>query len=138
MYLPARGFLLDIPEMSVQTVFLQKLGMGAALHDLALIQHQNLIGSGNGFQLMCNHDHRTAFHQCFQCVLHIQLVFRIKGGGRLIQQQDRRVIDLLVCSKHAALTEKGVHQGRFAVVNVGDDSHVTKFVILLHSSVSLW
>ena len=48
------------------------------------------------------------------------------------------VIDLLVCSKHAALTEKGVHQGRFAVVNVGDDSHVTKFVILLHSSVSLW
>jgi len=24
------------------------------------------------------------------------------------------------------------------VVNVGDDSHVTKFVILLHSSVSLW
>ena len=72
MYLPARGFLLDIPEMSVQTVFLQKLGMGAALHDLALIQHQNLIGSGNGFQLMCNHDHRTAFYQCFQCVLHIQ------------------------------------------------------------------
>ena len=31
-----------------------------------------------------------------------------------------------------------VQDGSFAVVNVGDDSHVTKFVILLHSSVSLW
>lgn len=81
--------LLNLNKLLVQTILMNKLGMFSALDDLALLDHNNLIGMLDRAQPVGNDHRRPVLHQLHQRVLHKLLGFRIQRGGRLVQDQDR-------------------------------------------------
>jgi hypothetical protein len=50
-------------ETCVQSVELEQFTMGAPLTDLAVVEHQDFVGSLNGAEAMCDGNRRTTAHE---------------------------------------------------------------------------
>ena len=65
--------------------------MGAALDDLPVLEHQNLVGALDGGQSVGNDERGAAAAQGPQPVLDHRLAFTVEAGSRLVEDQEPRV-----------------------------------------------
>ena len=65
--------------------------MLALRHDLAFIQHQDLVGVDHGADALRDDEGRAAFHQRVERFLDLRLGRQIHAGGRVVQDQDARI-----------------------------------------------
>ena len=79
----------------------QQLGMAAALHGVAMIDHQDLLRSHDGGESMRDHDHRAVLHQHLDGLLHGALAFRVKCRRRLVQHHDGGILQQRPCDADA-------------------------------------
>ena len=104
-----------------------KLGMVAALDDAAAINDEDAVGIGDGGEAMRDDQRRAPGRKLGQRLLDRPLRLRIQRRGRLVEDQDRRVLQedasngetlLLAAGElHPALADDRVE----AVGKVGDD-----------------
>ena len=67
--------------------------MAAHLDDPALVEHDQPVHGGDGRQPVGDGDHRLALHQPVEALLDRRLDLRIERAGRLVEDQDRRVLE---------------------------------------------
>ena len=72
---------------------LQQLGVRAALDDASGLHHQNLVGDENRRETVRDGDSRAALHHRLQRRLDQPLRVGVERAGRLVQNQDTRVLE---------------------------------------------
>ena len=65
--------------------------MRAALDDMRIIQHKDLVGVTHGVKLVSDHDHSFAMRKSGKSSLELGFVFRIDARGGLVEDNDRCV-----------------------------------------------
>ena len=88
---PCRALMLA-PHAGVQRAALQQLIMPPAPHDAPRVHDENLVGARDGREPMRDSDKRLALHQPADGALHQRLVFGVGVGGRLVEDDDGRVL----------------------------------------------
>src|SRR5690242_9753460 len=63
--------------------------MRSLFSDSTLFKHNNLIGSKDGVKTMGNRDNSSALHQTARRLLQQGFGFRVKAGGRFVEDEDR-------------------------------------------------
>ena len=66
--------------------------MRALRDDAAVVHHHDAVRLEHGGQAMRDHQRGAAFHQPLERVLHGALALRVERGRRLVEQQDRRIL----------------------------------------------
>ena len=82
---------LALPQRGVAPATGQQRVMRAAFHHLARFQHDDLIGIDNGRQPVGNGQHSAPLAHGPEFGLNVTLGLGIKGRGRFVQQQNRRI-----------------------------------------------
>src|SRR5512144_1210092 len=92
--------------------------MGPVLHHAAAVEHEDLIGMRDRRQPMRDDEHRSASEQSVDRLLDETLGLRVERGGRLIENEDRRIdeqgtrdreaLALATGEPRAALAEHGI------------------------------
>ena len=90
--IPSGDAELGAVQSGVEAAFGDELVMAADLDDAALVEHADQVGLLHRRQPVRDHQHRAAPHQPFERRLHLGLGFRVERAGRLVEQQDRRVL----------------------------------------------
>ena len=95
--------------------------MAADFDDAALIEHDQPIHGRDGRQAVGDGDHRLAGHQAVERLLDRRLDLRIERRGRLVEDEDRRILQedagdgdalaLAAGQLDAALADMGVVAG---------------------------
>ena len=67
--------------------------MPAVLDDLAALDHQDAVGMHDGVQPVRDDDGGAVLAEMLDRLLHLALGFGIERGGRLVEQDDRRVLE---------------------------------------------
>ena len=67
--------------------------MCTPFHDASLVEHADFVSILDGAQSVGNSYRRTGLHQSLQCILYQPFALRIEGRGRLIQDQDGRILE---------------------------------------------
>ncbi len=84
---------LQLRESRIQRIAADQLFMTADINDLPLDHDHDAVGFQHRGQPMGNNNHRAAFLQIRKRLLHQAFAFRIEGAGRLVEQQDRRILE---------------------------------------------
>ena len=108
------GFALPVPHTGIEPAGRQKPGVGAALGDAPLIQHDNFIGADDGRQPVRDHQRGAAARDALQRFLDFMLGVAVERGRRLIQHQDRRRLQHRARNCHALLLAARQFQAAFA------------------------
>src|SRR6266478_5884764 len=87
------GFLLAAPHIGIEAVLGEQFGMAATLGDAAAIEHHDLVGVDDGRKAMGDHHCGAAATHLFQRALDLLLGARVERAGRLVEQQDMRVLE---------------------------------------------
>ena len=66
--------------------------MRAFLDDPAMVHHEDTVGLQDGREPVGNYDRRALAHQPVERLLHQRLAFRVERRGRLVEQQQRRLL----------------------------------------------
>ena len=77
------------------------LDVAAALGDLAVAQHHDLVGVEQGRQAVAGDDHRAALALRAQCGQDLRLGGGVHGRERVVQQQQGRVGEQRARDRHA-------------------------------------
>lgn len=85
---------MRVPERLIQRAGLHKLRLRAHGFNAAAVYHGDLVGVDDGGKPVCNDDQRFAAHKLRHALLNERLVFRIGVGGRLVQENDGRVLSI--------------------------------------------
>ena len=80
-------------EAVVLALLLEKLLMGSALDDPALLEHDNAVGVSDGRETVSDYKGRSALHQLIHALLNHSLRAGINGAGRLVENERRRISD---------------------------------------------
>lgn len=62
--------------------------MRAALDNLSVIEHENIVGAADGFEAMGNHEDGLFARQRFDCGSKLLLAFGVNVGGGLVENDD--------------------------------------------------
>src|SRR6185437_1590662 len=81
------------PQRGVVAVGAQQLRVRALLDDMAAVEHDETVHLRNGREAVRDGDHRLAAHQGAEALLDRRLDLAVEGGGRLVEHQDRRVLE---------------------------------------------
>src|ERR1700748_1023634 len=65
--------------------------MSSTLNDASVLNHQDLIGSANRGEPVCNHKNSTALHQEIETALNQGFGFGIERAGGFIKDEDTRI-----------------------------------------------
>src|SRR5690606_2376398 len=105
-------------EARVERALLEELRMCADRGDAATFHDDDPVGLADGREAVRDDDRRAVLHQPLERLLHGALAFRIERARRLVEQQDRRVLEeragdrdalaLAAREPHAALAEERV------------------------------
>src|SRR5471030_2257358 len=87
------SLLLAAPHVGIEAVLGQQLAMPTALGDAAAVEHHDLVGMDDGRQAMGDHHGGAAAAHLFQRVLDLLLGARVERAGRLVEQEDARVLE---------------------------------------------
>jgi hypothetical protein len=79
-------------DQAVRPALGEEFAVAAALDDLAVVDHADLVGLGDRRQAIGDDDGLAAFAQGVQRLLDRLLGFGIEGGGHLVEQDDRRIL----------------------------------------------
>src|SRR5438105_4787363 len=85
--LVALKLVLFIVELPVSPVSLEQFFVSAALDNLTVFQHQDLIGTANRGQPVRDHESRAPAAKLAQSVLNQGFAFTVQAGCRLIKDQ---------------------------------------------------
>ena len=80
-------------EPSVDAVPREEFVVRSLLADFPSVEHQDAISAAHRGQTMRDHQSGATLHQIEECLLHEALGFRVKGRGRFIEDEDRRVLE---------------------------------------------
>ncbi len=61
--------------------------------DAAVLEHGDAVGAANGGKPMRNHHHSAVLHQVGQRGLHQRFAFGVERRRRLVENEDRRVLE---------------------------------------------
>ncbi len=103
--------------------FCQQRRMGAALNDLPIVKHQNFVGVLHSGKAVGDHQDRLFLRQLFKGKLYLVFVLRVREGGGLIQNDDRRVLQNGPCQRDAlvlAAGEIGAAAAHHGIKTVGE------------------
>ena len=110
--------VLLVVELPVAAVQREQLVVRAALDDLAVLEHQNLIGAPDRRQPVRDDERRAPLPQRPQAVLDQRLALAVEARRRLVEDQDARVrenrardgdaLPLAARQPHAALADDRV------------------------------
>ena len=92
----------------------EQLVVRADRRDAALLQHGNAIGAPYRREPVRDHHHGAALHQVGQRRLHQRLALRVERRGRLVQNQDGRVLEDGAGNGDALLLAAGKPKSFFA------------------------
>ena len=70
----------------------QQLLVAADLGDPAALERDDRVGAADGRQPVRDHERRPVAHQVGERILHQPLRFRVERRRRLVEDQDRRVL----------------------------------------------
>ena len=100
--------------------------MGALLDDPPVVHHHQPVEDGDGRQPVGDGDDRPPFHQAVELLLDRRLDLRVERAGRLVEDEDRRILEeeagdgdalaLAAGELHPALADMGVVAGAVAPV----------------------
>ena len=107
--------------------------MRPLLDDPPLVHHHQPVEDGDGRKPVGDGDHGPALHQAVELLLDRRLDLRVERAGRLVEDQDRRVLEeeagdgdalpLAAGELYAALADMGVVAGALApVLEPGDEA----------------
>ena len=95
-----------------------QLGVRAGLDDLAGLEDDDAVGALHGRQAVGDDERRAVAHRRLERRLHHALALGVERAGRLVEQQQRRVLQhrardrdalaLAARQAHAALAEEGL------------------------------
>ena len=111
---------LQVVQRRILAVARQQFGMGTALDDMTLVEHDNLIGVFDGRQAMRDHDRGAILHQPRQRILDQALGFRIQRAGGFVQHQDRRILQK--CAGHRDALALATRKQRTALAHPAVDA----------------
>ena len=78
-------------EPLVETIQRAQLLMRSPLDDAAVVDHQDLIGSPDRAQAVCDHEARSSLHEPQHRILDVPLGSGVDAARRLIEDQDARI-----------------------------------------------
>ena len=84
---------LEPVERGVAAALAQQLVVAARFDHVAVLDHEDAVGMRDRGQPVRDHQRGAALAQFGDRLLHLTLGFRIERGGRLVEQDDRRVLD---------------------------------------------
>src|SRR5207245_4382434 len=93
--------VLFVVERAVAAAECDELGVRAALDDLSLLEHENLIGAANGRQPVRDDERRPALPQRSQSVLDERYALAVETRGGLVEDEDARVRQNRARDRHA-------------------------------------
>ena len=82
---------LLLVEPSVEPTLGDELIVGSLLHDLAVLDREDHVGRFDRREPVRDRDRRPVAHQPLERLLDDPLALGVEGGGRLVEDQDRRV-----------------------------------------------
>src|ERR1700731_1251898 len=80
------GLALPVPHTGIKSARSQKLGVGSALGDAALIQHDDLVGADDGGQPMRDHQRGAVARYPLQRILDLLLGVTVERRRGLVEQ----------------------------------------------------
>src|SRR5581483_1305944 len=101
--------------------------MRARLYGGSVLDHENTVGAANGGQAVGNDKRRAILHEHIEGLLHQTLAFRIESTGRLIENEDCRVLQDGAGDGHALPLPAGkldaalAHEGAVAFRKTADE-----------------
>ena len=102
-------------QVVVEAALCQQFLVAAAFHDLALIQHQHLIGVADGAEPVGDDEAGAVLEQVVQRRLDESFGARIDAGSCLVQDQDARVAQRSTCDgDQLALAREGTRAEELA------------------------
>ena len=84
---------LQAIERGVAAALAQQLVVPAGFDHRAVLDHQDAVGMHDGGQPVRDHQRGAALAQFGDRLLHVALGFGIERSGRLVEQDDRRILD---------------------------------------------
>ncbi|MPL60848.1 hypothetical protein SDC9_06410 [bioreactor metagenome] len=84
---------LPAPVAGIEPLRRQQLGMAALFDDAAAVEHDDAVHLGDGRQPVRDGKHGLALHHPGQRLLDLRLDLAVERRGRLVQHQDRRVLE---------------------------------------------
>ena len=84
---------LQAVERGVAAALAQQFVVPAGFDDQSALDHENAIGVHDGGEPVGDDERRAPLAQFGDCLLDVALGFRIERRGRLVEQDDRRVLD---------------------------------------------
>lgn len=90
---PSDGFFSCVEEIGVNAFLRGKLFVRALLYDMSTGKNEYLIGVPHGFQTMCNHNNSLIVRKRADRLLQLRFIFGIDARRRLVEDNDRRVLE---------------------------------------------
>src|SRR5690606_15703720 len=120
------------PKSRIDAATGDKFVMRPLLYNAALIHHHEAIERCNGGKAVRNGNYGLTVHETFQILLNRGFHFRIECGSRLIEDQDRCVLQYGACDGDplalpagkldAALTDEGIEGAPpLKILKIGDE-----------------
>src|SRR5262249_60874978 len=83
--------VLLVVQLAVSAVDGEQFLMRAALDDLAVLEHQDLVGAADGREPVGDDEGGAAGAQRLQAILNHRFALAVEARGRLVENQDPRV-----------------------------------------------
>ena len=101
------GLTLPVPHTGIKSAGSQKPGVGSALGNAPLIQHDDLVGADDGGEPMRDHQRGAVARDALERFLDLMLGVAVERGRRLIEHEDRRRLQDRARDRHALLLAAG-------------------------------
>ena len=105
-------------EGAISAVARDQLGVGAGFDRRAVFDHENPVRANNRLQAVRDDDRGAAGLESLQRLLHLALGFGVQRRRRLVEQQDRRVLENRARDGDALALAAGELRALFADVGV--------------------
>ena len=80
-------------ELGVEPAVGEQAVVGALLDDAALIHDQDAVGGADRGEAVGDDEGGAPLHQPVEGLLHLALALGVERRGRLVEEQDRRVLE---------------------------------------------
>src|SRR5262245_36756070 len=98
---------LQAVERRVAPTLAQQLVVTTRFHDRSVLDDEDAVSIYDGVQAMCDHDRRSPLAEVLDRALNLPLGLRIERSRRLVEQDDRRVLEQCACDGNALALAAG-------------------------------
>src|SRR5262249_59971612 len=98
---------LQAVERRVAPTLAQQLVVTTRFDDRSVLDDEDAVSIDDGVQAMCDHDRRSPLAEVLDRALNLTLGLRIERSRRLVEQDDRRVLEQCACDGNALALAAG-------------------------------